>query len=227
MSRRSILIAMGVMGATSVACSEPYSFRGITLGTSLEDVRRFRFPEAPEARIVCTHDAEARDLRPTEETSLSEQDLANGIMVCGVFAFRKILGKDSRLLPPEWVTARLDIAHIEVSATFWFLPTAGASQGPGAGVPGNSEEQSQLYRIAMRSNATFWPDMLAAFQRRYGKPASVERTAPPAAPGGGLDNLTATWRNEASTIRLVKRSERPQRLSIVYQHTALATEAAR
>ena len=36
-----------------------------------------------------------------------------------------------------------------------------------------------------------------------------------------LENETATWTNAESTIRLVKRSDTPNRMLIVYQHTAL------
>ena len=204
------LVAVG--GTGSPAAAEPFSFRGITLGASLPEVRRMRFPEAPGARILCSHDPEARGIRPTRDFIAADSaDVEAGITVCLAFTFGKALGHSSAQLPPEWWPARLKVGSIEVSPAFWFAPEAKAED----------ETRWRLYRIVMRSNNAFWDETRAAFVRRYGQPATVERGSTASWRWSLLDNETATWANAESTIRLFKRFETPNRMTILYEHTAL------
>jgi len=221
MRHRLLAAAFTLVSATtslnSPSRAEPYAFRGIELGTTLEDVRRIVFPEARAARILCTHDAEASDLRPGPDFVVPQAEAAAGVLVCGAFTFGKILGPDSRILPPEWIGARLRLARIEVKPTFWFLPAGGQDA--------NDDAEAKLYRIAMLSNSVYWQETLSAFTRRYGPPTSVEPGTFPSTYGGSLDNLTVVWRNPESSITLVKRRELAQRLSILYEHTPLTATA--
>lgn len=204
-----ILISLCSIGAALAglpAAAEPYDFRGLTLGASLADVRRLRYPEAPGARIVCLHDAEARNLRPTVDTVGGETETKAGAKSCGVFNFSKALPT----MQAEWVPVSLKLNSIDARTTFWIVP-----ENPG----GNIESDGRLYRIALRSNTSFWTETRAAFVKRYGKPTSVEQGA-----FGGrttLDNETVTWLNQDSMIRLVKRATTASRMMIVYQHNAL------
>ncbi len=209
---RAAALLLGIEGMAMDARAEPFDFRGIALGTALDDVRRVRFPEAATARIICSHDAAALELRSTTDFATSGAEAHAGVRVCGPFTFGKVLGPSSTSLPAEWIAARLKIGSADVRPTFWFV--AGAKPEQGAVAP------ERLYKIAMRTNASFWDETLAAFTRRYGPPSSNER-GKMSGYRGLLDNQTVTWTNAESTIRLVKRFEAPQRMLIVYQHNAL------
>lgn len=190
--------------ATEQAKAEPFSFRGVALGSTLADLRRLRYPEVPTARILCSHDAEAREVRPTEEFSAAGPE-----GVCSAFVFARVIGPTTSGLPPEWLPARVKVGSIEVSPTFWFVP----------GEDGRLETSGRLYRISMRSNTAFWTEALDAFTRRYGKPHSIEKSTFPAYKP--VENETATWANAESTIRLVKRAGRVSRMTIDYEHNTL------
>lgn len=212
---QAIAILLGLGCATARA--ETYDFRGIALGTSLDDVRRVRFPEAASARIICRHDAAASDLRPTNDFVTFGEEARAGVRICGPFTFGKVLGPSSSLLPAEWIAARLKVGDIDVKPTFWFVNRASAEQGTAA-------TGDRLYKIALRTNAQFWDEVLATLIRRYGKPVSSERGSFNGY-RGQLDNQTVTWTNAQSTIKLIKRFEVPQRMLILYQHNALTPGA--
>jgi len=194
------------------ASAEPYSLRGISLGTSLADLRRIRFPEAPGARILCSHDAEAADIRPTTEYVAPEAEASAGVVVCSAYTFGKVLGAASRVLPAEWIAARLDVGTIEATPFFWFVP-----QDP----TGDVEETGRLYRIAIRSNAAYWAATRGAFIRRYGPATSVGAVTIRQEGKRDLPGDTLTWANAQSTIRLVQRDEVATRLTITFEHSGL------
>jgi hypothetical protein len=209
----ALAIAFNAAPVTSgPSAAEPYSFRGVALGTSLADLRRLRYPEAPSARILCSHDAEVRDIRPTEDFVAAGPEAEAGVRVCSAFVFGHVIGPTTSGLQPEWMPARVKIGNIEVSPAFWFVP----------GPDGRAETSGRLYRISMRSNTAFWDETLAAFTRRYGKPTSVEKGSFPVYRVGLVENETVTWANPESTIRLVKRAGRISRMTIVYEHSQLA-----
>lgn len=201
---------LGGMG--SALAADPFAFRGIALGAGLDEVRRVRFAEAPAARLLCSHDDAARDLRPSVDFVVVGEEEKAGVRVCGSFVFGKALGPSSSVLPPEWIAARLKVGEIGVRPTFWFVPpVAGAVRGV----------EGRLYKIAMRGNSEFWDETLAELVRRHGKPTSTE-AGKFTGWRGQIDNVTVTWSNGESTIRLVKRYEMPQRMLILYRHNVLA-----
>lgn len=191
--------------------AEPFAFRGIALGTSLADLRRIQFPEAPGARILCSHDAEASEIRPIADTSISDEDARAGSVVCGAYTFEKALGPASQVLPPEWLLSRLDVGAIEAAPVFWFVPENG----------GETETTGRLYRIAMRSNSAYFPATRAAFIRRYGPPTEVKTEKLRQEGKRDLPFETVTWTNAQSSIRLTERDQAATRMTIAYEHTAL------
>lgn len=199
------------VSASAAGHAEPFSFRGIALGTSLADLRRIQFPEAPGARILCSHDLEAGDIRPTAEYVAPEPEARAGVVVCAAYTFGKVLGPASKLLPSEWIAVRLDIGPIEAAPFFWFVPADKA----------DVEETGRLYRIAIRSNTAYWVEARAAFIRRYGPATAIESIAFHQEGKRDLPAEILTWRNADSTIRLVQRDEVATRMTIAYEHTAL------
>ncbi len=210
------LLALAALLHTGTAQAEPFAFRGVTLGTSLADLRRLRYPEAPDARILCSHDAEAAEIRPTSDFSAGADEARAGVSVCGAFTYGKVLGPASKALPPEWMPARVRVGAIDTAPMFWFV----------SGDSDDIENQGRLYRIAMRSNVAYWEDTKAAFIRRYGEPTGTEKGSLPVLRGKSIETETVTWTNPESTIRLVKRWDAPMRMRIVYELHALVPGAA-
>ena len=205
-------IGLATALTTSAAChAEPFSFRGIALGTSLSDLRRIQFPEAPGARILCSHDLETIDIRPTAEYVAPEGEARAGVVVCGAYTFGKVLGAASKVLPSEWLLARLDAGAIEAAPLFWFVPEGKA----------DPEETGRLYRIAIRSNTAYWPEARAAYVRRYGPPTSIEVITFRQEGKRDLPAEILTWATTQSTIRLAQRDEVATRMAIAFEHTEL------
>ncbi|MEQ1718628.1 MAG: hypothetical protein ABL907_22025 [Hyphomicrobium sp.] len=209
----TVLAAGTLTGATPSPRAEPFSFRGLTLGASLTELRRMRYPEAPAARILCSHDAEARDIRPTADFVASQEETQAGVKVCGAFLFTRALPA-SNVLPPEWLPARVKVATVAVAPAFWFVSAEG----------GDQDGDARLYRIAMRSNSAFWEETRAAFINRYGKPTTTDKGVTATA-RATVENETLTWSNAVSTIRLVKRDQFPNRMLITFHHHALTPGA--
>jgi len=197
--------------AVSNGHAEPYGFRGISLGTSLADLRRMQFPEAPDARILCSHDAEASEIRPTAEYVAPEAEAREGVVVCGAYTFGKVLGASSKILPSEWILSRLNVGAIAASPYFWFVPQD----------KGDVEETARLYRIAIRSNAAYWVETRAAFIRRFGPATSIETITIRQEGRRDLPGAILTWTNAESTIRLAQREEVASRMTITFEHTGL------
>ncbi len=199
------------LSATVASHAEPFSFRGISLGTTLADLRRIQFPEAPGARILCSHDAEAGDIRPTAEYVAPEDEAQAGVVVCGAYTFGKVLGAASKVLPAEWISARLNVGPIEASPFFWFSPHD----------KGDIEETGRLYRIAIRSNSAYWSQVRAAFLMRYGSATSIETIAFHQQGKRDIPAEILTWSKDDSTIRILQREEIGTRMTITYEHTGL------
>lgn len=205
-----LVIAITV-SAVSTGHTEPYGFRGISLGTSLADLRRMQFPEAPGAHILCSHDAEAAEIRPTAEYGAPEAEAREGVVVCGAYTFGKVLGAASKILPSEWISSRLNVGAIAASPFFWFVPQD----------KGDVEETGRLYRIAIRSNAAYWVETRAVFIRRYGPATSIETTMISQQGRRDLPGEILTWTNAESTIRLAQRDQVATRMTITYEHISL------
>ncbi len=210
----TLATAMATTAPTS-SRAEPFSFRGIALGTSLADLRRIRFPEKPEARILCSHDAEAADIRPTSEYVAPDHEAHAGAVVCTAYTFGKVLGAASRILPSEWIAARLDVGAIEATPFFWFVPHDRTA---------DVEETGRLYRIAIRSNSAYWTATRAAFIRRYGPATSIGSVTIRQEGKRDLPGETLTWVNDESTIRLVQRDEVATRMTMTFEENRLSGE---
>lgn len=208
-----VLVCLGLLALVPpiapATATEAFGFRGLELGTTLADVRRTRYPEAPSARVVCLHEAGVRkDMRPTVDHVVEAAEMRAGVSSCGIYAFGKALpGMQS-----EWLPASIKINATDVRATFWIVPDT---------PKGNIESTGRLYRIAMRTNTTNWPEIRAAFVRRYGQPTTAEKSKYSSGRVNSLDNETVTWRRDDSMIRLVQRSGSPTRMMIVFQHNGL------
>lgn len=88
-------IAVTFNSVPPTASAEPYGFRGLVLGTPLSELRRLRFPEAPNARAVCTHDPEGAQLRPTVVFDAKPDEIEMGVISCGVFSFERRFGNSA------------------------------------------------------------------------------------------------------------------------------------
>jgi hypothetical protein len=215
----AVVASVLATGSSTGATADPFSFRGLTLGTQLTELRRLRFPEAPSARVVCTQDPEAAELRPSADFNAQPDEVKMGVMVCGIFNFARMFANSPSSLPPEWIPAKVQAAGVEVSPAFWYVPADTANPA--------STEPPRLFRISMRSNSAYWNETKQAFIRRYGTPESAEKIPFTGYRGARLDNERIVWSNRESTITLTKRSQLPNQLLIVFEHDTLTPSGSK
>lgn len=211
MSRRRGAIALvsasvlsGLSGPLAAQSPGGLDFRGIALGSTLTELRRTRFAEAAGALIICTHDPEATEVRPSAEFELSVDQLEAGIVVCGAFVFARPLGPTSTTLPAEWLPARISVGGIDMIPRYWFT------------VAGDGDDiEGRLYRITMHTNSANWEVVRSAFVARYGEPTGSGPVTSPAE-FGKLDNVRLTWQAGGSTLTITKRLNLPNRLVVEF-----------
>ena len=197
-------------------------FPGVKLAMTLAEFRNVRFSAAAGAKIVCEHDREARDRRPTPEMVATGAEAKAGVLGCGFFRFGRALGPTTSGLPAEWIAVPLKAdGDVPVAATFWFMPAGGV---PAAGErPASAVDTTQrLFRITLRANAAGWDKLWRATTARLGQPTFTTREPFSRGPGGTLDNTVATWDDGTSTLTATKRATLAERSTLEYLNKELS-----
>lgn len=196
--------------AATPAAAEPYRVDGLRLGMTLPELRRSPALGAGN-RLICNIDQEADDLRPQPDYLPPRTEYSPSAPICGLYRFG-VRTERASSLPPEWYQTRMRMGAIDVFPGFQFVAGEGSDKTP------------RLATITLRTNSGLWDSVVAMLSNRFGKPASRARVEP--SPGAAFaDNEEATWDNGESTIKAVKRAERYQRTTIVFEHNALAALA--
>lgn len=198
----AVLIALFAALASN---AEAYDLRGARLGMTLDEFRRLQLSDAAGAKVVCLGDADARQLRPTQEATPSEEEIKRGVVSCGFYRFGKVLGEGSAVLPPEWVSAPVRIADVPSSPVFWFVAEPETEGGP------------RLYRIGVRTNSINWDKYWGEYNRRLGRPTFEKRERFSTGPHGGhLDNIIGIWDDGAASVTLIKHDKRASQMTLQY-----------
>lgn len=200
---RSLAAAIALL-ALCYSTAGAFDLHGAKLGMTLDEFRRLKLSEVPGARIVCLGDPEAKDLRPTEERTPTQDEQKRGAISCGFYRYGKVLGdKSTSALPAEWVSAPVRVADIPAAPVFWFVPPEGA------------KAPLTLYRISLRTSSLNWDKYWADFTRRLGHP-TFERTErfSTGPHGGHLDNITGIWDEGASSLTLTRYDKRASQMTL-------------
>lgn len=202
---RTFVAAVALLaGLASGTCA--FDLHGARLGATLDEFRRLKLSDVAGAKVVCLGDPEARDLRPTPETTPTEEEDKRGAISCGFYRFGKVLGeKSSSTLPPEWVGAPIRIADVPSSPVFWFVPDEG------------TKAPLKLFRITVRSNSLNWDRYWADFTRRLGRPTFEKTERYSTGPHGGhLDNVIGIWDDGSTSVTLTKYDKRASQMTLQY-----------
>ena len=151
-SRLLAICALALFGSPLAAQSSdqaPYAMRGVELGITLDELRKFPVPvdnkEYSDHQLVCTNDTS--DLASRVEAD--PQRAVHGLVECQWFSKRVAL---PRLSPSEhWV----DIGKGKGKPVFRFIDHQGALR---------------LFEISFFANNTYHGDILDALTRGYGPP---------------------------------------------------------
>lgn len=205
MSLRSSVAVIALIAAFA-SSAHAYDLRGARLGLTIDELRRLKLSDAAGAQVVCHGDPEAKDLRPTPETTPTEEEERRGAISCGFYRFGKVLGdRSSSTLPPEWVSAPVRIADVPSSPVFWFVPDEGA------------KAPLRLFRITVRSNSLNWDKYWGDYTRRLGRPTFEKTERYSTGPHGGhLDNVIGIWDDGSTSVTLTKYDKRASQMSLQY-----------
>lgn len=193
------LIAIAML--PSLACAEdqslePYSLRGVALGSTLEEFRAF--PPVSDGMwidptVVCDRSGD-RDLSPN--------DVSAGVRRCFWEAEPEV--------PPQMKMrmARrpmpMNIGNGGAAPTFDFI-----SDGKG---------NYRLFRIILDTGSTEWEKIYPAFVQKFGQPVLSASTVENAY-GASFGQIEATWSNGVSSIAISKRCfGRLDRMCVGYFH---------
>ena len=203
MQTRSLAAASALLAACATSAGA-YDLLGARLGMTLDEFRRLNLSQISGAKVVCLGDPEAKDLRPTEERTPTQDEHKRGAISCGFYRFGKVLGdKSTSAVPPEWVSAPVRVADIPAAPVFWFVAPEGA-KAPLA-----------LYRISIRTSSLNWDKYWADFTRRLGRPTFEKTERYSTGPHGGhLDNLVGIWDDGSSSITLTKYDKRASQMTL-------------
>jgi hypothetical protein len=170
----------------SAASAEPFSFRGIPLGTTVADFRKTPFPDTkyPNTRILCSGDKELLKLLDVERPPLSSDLTRIGVTACNFYSPSN--GRLFRNAP--------DFANIGgYETTFYFSPAS--FQEP---------LRLRLYLISITPASRHHQTIVDALTSKYGKPTNSSTAKIKNRMGAEFDDETALWALDGSTI-LVKK----------------------
>jgi hypothetical protein len=188
--------------------AEPFSVRGIALGTLLADFRIMPAPDQdrwPGSHALCSDDRPAVTLSKAiaDELALTAAEAKTGVVRC-IFAY----SAGSALEPAGPV-----IAGVATQVGFVFVP----------------DRKGGLRLAAVRAEgvSTDYDKIKLALTKRYGLPQAVIRGFAYDAAGAKLTDETARWSNGVSQIEIDQRLENldVSHMAIEYRHDALIGEA--
>jgi hypothetical protein len=170
----------------SAASAEPFSFRGVPLGTTLADFRKIPFPDAkyPNTRVLCSGDKELLKLLDVERPPLSSDLTRIGVTACNFYSPSN--GRLFRNAP--------DFANVGgYETTFYFSPAS--FQEP---------LRLRLYLISVTPASRHHQTIVDALTSKYGKPTDSSIAKIKNRMGAEFDDETTVWTADGSTILVRK-----------------------
>ena len=190
--------------------SEPFDFKGVKLGISLDEFRKMPHPDAEDkeahyaakgSSVVCTGEkvtlSGGYDIEPTEVTIYDRAEKAAGVIKC-VWVNQS----DDRMARGK--TAALSLADSRYAVydyNFSFIPD------PQDGV-------LKFYRFVGETNRNAFDAVVAALTNKFGKPA-VSQDEVQNGIGNKFTRTMALWKNSISEIFVTDRSGELNKMTII------------
>ena len=179
----TIIALVGLSLVTRSAAAEPYAFRDIPLGITLEDFRKLPHPDkTPNAQAVC---------EPAKLKSLA------GTVSCSFYVVpvnRPPPNSNLAPLPTIPAIAPIVVGHTQAYVIFRFFadPNKGGAYC--------------LFWVSVRTATERFSEFVQAYTEHFGKPTSVNNEPVQNKLGAKFDNHKVTWTNNESSIILEERS---------------------
>jgi len=202
------LSSMFAIAAACISCAspakaaEPFDFRGIKLGITIDELRTTPHPDGElqaSAVVVCSYD------QPSHyAVAVTEEEAAIGVRTCAYF------------LPGQGVLSLLEPAPIKVGGrettkkiTFSFI------EDP-------QDHSSRLFRIMVPVGIDAEGDVEDALIGRFGPPVSAEENTAHTLMGAAIPRKTLSWTNQESSILLQAPFARVDDMMVLYLDSRLS-----
>jgi len=202
-----IALALVVGTPTMAAAQEPFDFKGIALGITLEEMRATRAddPRAANANVVCTGDPEVGPISYLE-VHLSEAETAAGIRRCAYFDQPRYPG----LSQLAYLGIGSDWAAVDYEFDFFPDPATGGHR---------------LFRIALVTNVGARRFVYDALTEKFGSPDDLSSEPVQNRMGASFERAVMRWNRPNATLTVTAPSSRLDRMSVIYRLTDLSQAA--
>lgn len=183
--------AIPFVNVSAEQVSDSVGFRGYSLGMSIDDFRRARFPDERVAgpQPYCTGDvALDGDRKGPNKWALHIGGVLGevGAIRCQYFERRKSYGATF------WDESPIDVGGVGGwPVKFIFTPK---------GIDGTTT--SQLYQISITFGANYFDRIIAVFANKYGQPQKIMTDTVSNKIGNKFDNKTVVWVSGDSDIEI-------------------------
>ncbi|ALC12511.1 hypothetical protein [Sphingopyxis sp. 113P3] len=187
--------------------ARPFDFKGVALGTTIEEFRAMPHPDGKAAEVVCTGEkievTRNYSREPIDVMVFDETEKTLGVRRC------------------VWIT--VDSPYGKGSAAMLSL----ASSGYGTGhysfsfVTDPVDGEMRLFKFMGTSNAAAYPATIEALTGKWGKPVTEKGTVQNRI-GNTFDKETAVWANPAGSILVESRFSKIDDMAIIMTDARLS-----
>ncbi len=202
----SMLWFAGLVAVWSAA-PQGYDFKGVALGTSLDEFRKMPHPDGKPAKVICTGEKVAvtrnYSSEPIDVMVFDEVEKSLGVARCVWITTEGQFGVGS--------TAGLSLAgsgYASYSYGFSFI------KDPKDGVP-------RLYRYLGTTNVAAYGAIVEALTKKWGTP-SLQKGTVQNRIGNTFEKETATWSNSISSLVVESRWSKIDDMNILMQDARLS-----
>lgn len=193
---------VGASGALMIAAAQPapqpYDFKSIPLGISIDEFRKMAHPDGRQGlRVVCT--GEVEDYRLAVYGAAADL----GVKQCGFYGI------------PDRFTKFEQIVGFNLGGGEY-----GSIDQTLAFVPDPVDQTLKLYMVATRTNILALDDLLPALTAKFGAPKILKGSMQTKG-GGTFDQATYVWDNGVSSITMQTRFTKVDDLGLIYRHKRL------
>jgi hypothetical protein len=182
---------------------QPYDFKGISLGITLDQFRKTAHPEGLKSHVVCTGDTTDNFVYRDLEVTGDDKEL--GIINCGFYGILpEYPGNGETMLWLNMGGGRF------VSGVYQFSFIR------------DRDEVMKLFKIVLYSNVGAMQDVIDALTDKFGPASDTQTDIVQNSMGAKYPQHTYTWSNSVSSIFVQGPHNSLEGMVIVYGDTSLA-----
>ena len=181
---------------------EDISYRGIPLGSTLDEFRKRRHPDAgqhPNAKPICSGD---RAMGNTYSLYSLPRELSRvGIIWCQFY-------EPTKRKSDPWSSANPDFGDARtIDTAFYFTPSTFPE-----------EHQQSLYQVSMTIHVNWYGQVLSALTAKYGAPSETRSDKISNGLGASFTNEISIWRGPTTSVQISKYDDTINHSSVQFFH---------